>query len=98
LTRRCNARCRYCYQQNNDGVVYQDVPTQRWLDFFDELSRAKVLQVSLAGGEPLLRNDVLELIQGIAARRMRWVLLTNGCPVTPEVAQRFQQIGRCASV
>ena len=29
---------------------------------------------------------------------MRWDLLTNGWPVTPEVAHRLKQIGRCASV
>jgi len=43
------------------------VPTQRWLALFDELSRAKVMRVTLAGGEPLLRDDAIDLIRGIAA-------------------------------
>jgi molybdenum cofactor biosynthesis enzyme MoaA len=52
ITSRCNARCRYCYYLNNEGVDYQDLPTKKWLAFFEELGRAKVMQVCLAGGEP----------------------------------------------
>jgi len=98
ITHRCNARCQYCYFYGNEGVLYQDLPTQRWLDFFAELGRARVMYVTLAGGEPLLREDFWELVEGLVRNRMRFELLTNGWPVTAEVARRLRASGRCYSV
>ena len=98
ITSRCNARCRYCYYQNNEGVAYQDLPTSRWLEFFDELGRAKVMSVCIAGGEPLMREDLLDLIDGIVKNRMRFQILTNGQRVTRELAGRLRETGRCFSI
>jgi len=83
---------------NNEGVTYEDLPTQRWLDFFEELGRAQVLHVCLAGGEPLIREDIFELIQGIVDNRMRFQILTNGRLVTRDVARYLKQTKRCFSI
>jgi SynChlorMet cassette radical SAM/SPASM protein ScmE len=83
---------------NNTGVTYQDIPTARWLAFFEELGRAKVMSVCLSGGEALLRHDIFDLIDGVVSNRMRFQLLTNGRPVTTAVAQRLKATGRCDSV
>ena len=98
ITSRCNARCRYCYYQNNEGVAYQDLPTSRWLEFFSELGRAKVMSVCIAGGEPLLREDFFDLVDGIVRNRMRFQVLTNGHLVTREFARRLRETGRCFSI
>lgn len=98
ITSRCNARCKYCYYLNNEGVVYEDLPTSRWLEFFDELGRAKVMRVSLCGGEALIREDIFELIEGIVKNRMRFDLLTNGRLVTREKARWLRDTKRCESV
>jgi SynChlorMet cassette radical SAM/SPASM protein ScmE len=98
ITSRCNARCLYCYYRNNEGVVYRDLPTPRWLEFFNELGRAKVMSVCIAGGEPLLREDIFDLIDGIVNNRMRFQILTNGTRVTREFARRLQKTGRCSAI
>ena len=98
ITCRCNARCRYCYYLNNKGVVYEDLPTSRWIEFFGELGRAQVMRVCLAGGEAFMRQDVFELIDGIVRNRMRFQLLTNGRLLTREVARRLRDTKRCDSV
>jgi SynChlorMet cassette radical SAM/SPASM protein ScmE len=98
ITSRCNARCRYCYYQNNKGVEYQDLPTSSWLEFFDELGRAMVMSVCLMGGEPLLREDFFDLIDGIVKNRMRFQILTNGTRATREFAKRLRKTGRCFSI
>ncbi len=98
ITSRCNARCRYCYYMNNEGVAYEDVPTQTWLDLFEEAGRAQVLSVCLAGGEPFVREDLFELIDGIVRNRMRFQILTNGRCVTADVARRLKATGRLDSI
>ncbi|TFH33417.1 MAG: radical SAM protein, partial [Anaerolineales bacterium] len=69
ITARCNLRCRYCYFFNNPEVEYRDLPTEKWLTFFDELGRSGVMRLTLAGGEPFIREDLPELWEGIVRNR-----------------------------
>jgi SynChlorMet cassette radical SAM/SPASM protein ScmE len=98
ITSRCNARCRYCYYLNNEGVTYEDLPAEKWLDFFRELGRAKVMYVCVAGGEPFVRRDIFDLFEGIKENRMRFQVLTNGRLVTRDVARRLRETGRIYSI
>ncbi len=95
LTARCNLRCRYCYFFNNPAVTYQDLPTAEWLRFFDELGRCAVMDVNLAGGEPFIREDLPELLQGIVRNRMRFALLSNGGLIDDAIANTIARCGRC---
>ena len=98
ITSRCNLRCRYCYYFDNPSVTYQDLPTDEWLRFFDELGRCAVMNVTLQGGEPFLRKDLPVLIQGIVKNRMRFSILTNGGLVDEKIASYIAQTHRCDSV
>lgn len=98
ITSRCNASCSYCYYLNNPGVDYYDLPTARWLAFFAELQRCSVMEVTLLGGEPLLREDFLDLVDGIVANRMRFSVLTNGSLMTSAIADHLKATGRCNMV
>lgn len=98
ITSRCNAACRYCYYLHNPDVVYADLPTGDWLAFFAELRHCQVLEVNLLGGEPLLREDFLDLVDGVVANRMRFSLLTNGSLMTAVIATRLKATGRCNMV
>lgn len=89
ITGRCNLSCRYCYYAD-DMAARSDLPTERWLSFFDELGRLAVLRVYITGGEPLCRPDLFELIDGIVANRMRYSLLTNGTLITENVLSQFE--------
>ncbi len=95
LTARCNLRCRYCYFFDNPAVLYEDLPTAEWLQFFDELGRCGVMDVCLAGGEPFIREDLPELLEGIVRNRMRFNLLSNGGLITDEIAAFLANTGRC---
>ena len=78
LTAKCNLRCRYCYFFNNLAMEYRDLPTAEWLRFFDELGSLGVMDVTLSGGEPFMREDLPALLEGIVRNRMRFALLSNG--------------------
>lgn len=98
VTSQCNLRCTYCSHFSSEGDVAQDLNTKEWLQFFGELNRCSVLDVCLEGGEPLMRKDFLELIEGIVRNRMRFSILTNGTLVTDEIAAFLASTGRCNSV
>ena len=92
LTARCNLRCRYCYFFDNPAVVYEDLPTDEWIQFFDELGECGVMDVCLAGGEPFIREDLVQLLKGIVRNRMMllifFVSLVAGAVIV--------QVGRAA--
>jgi SynChlorMet cassette radical SAM/SPASM protein ScmE len=98
ITARCNLRCRYCYFFNNPEVEYRDLATEEWLTFFDELGRCGVMRVTLAGGEPFVREDLKELLEGIVRNRMRFTLLSNGGLIDDEIAAFIAGTGRCEHV
>jgi SynChlorMet cassette radical SAM/SPASM protein ScmE len=95
ITSRCNASCSYCYYLNNPDVDYTDLPTERWLSLFDELGRCQVMNVTLQGGEPLLREDFTTLVDGVVANQMRFSVLTNGSCLTADIAMHLKSTGRC---
>lgn len=95
ITSRCNASCQYCYYLNNQGVVYKDLPSSRWLEFIDEMGRAKVMRVCICGGEPFLRDDIFEIITAIVKNRIRFDILTNGTFITSEIACWLRKTQRC---
>ena len=64
ITGRCNLRCKYCSHFTSGGDVEEDLPTGEWLKFFQELRDCSVMEVCLLGGEPFIREDFKELIEG----------------------------------
>jgi SynChlorMet cassette radical SAM/SPASM protein ScmE len=98
ITTRCNLRCVYCSHFDSAGDVDEDLSTEEWLNFFEELGRAAVLDVTLSGGEATIRDDFQELVNGIVRNRMRFSLLSNGTLITDELATFLVDTGRCNSV
>lgn len=95
ITSRCNLRCRYCYYFDNPAIAYSDLQTGEWLRFFDELGRCSVMDVTLQGGEPFMRQDLPELIEGIVANRMRFAILSNGMLIDDNISKFIAKTGRC---
>jgi SynChlorMet cassette radical SAM/SPASM protein ScmE len=89
ITGRCNLRCRYC-SYADEMAALSDLPTERWLAFFDELGRLGVMDVTLTGGEAFTRPDLFDLIDGIIANRMRYSILSNGTLITEKVLAQFE--------
>jgi SynChlorMet cassette radical SAM/SPASM protein ScmE len=98
ITNTCNLRCSYCSHFGSEGDVDQELSTKEWLQFFGELNRCSVMDVCLEGGEPFLRGDFRNLVEGIVRNRMRFSILTNGTLVTDEIAAFLASTGRCDSV
>jgi SynChlorMet cassette radical SAM/SPASM protein ScmE len=89
ITGRCNLSCAYCFYAD-EMVARQDLPTERWLSFFNELGRLGVMDVCLTGGEVFTRPDMFDLIDGVIANRMRYSLLSNGTLITEKVLSQFE--------
>lgn len=82
LTHRCQARCPYCSDMiaayESEAATTGTLPAGRWHDLVDELSAMRVTRVTISGGEPTLRSDLVALIRRCARAGMYLTLNTNG--------------------
>ena len=90
VTGRCNLKCHYCFYADEMAAL-SDLPTGKWLSFFDELGTIAVQRVSISGGEVFTRSDLFTLIDGIIENRMRYSLLSNGTLITDKTVQAFEE-------
>ena len=80
LTYRCQNRCDFCYAGSpRRGDKKAEMTTEQVKKVIDRIyDEAKVPTVSLTGGEPTLRKDLLEIIGYAIEKGMRVNLITNG--------------------
>jgi len=74
VTYRCNLNCAKCYNSEDRGRP--ELSTQQWLAVYEALWRIGIPQVVFTGGEPTLRDDIVELID--QAEEFVTGLVTNG--------------------
>lgn len=96
LTYRCNVSCRFCYAGcgcSKKGATGEMSTAQvkRVLDIIRH--EAEVPSVSWTGGEPTLREDLVELTRHASGLGMRVNLITNGTLISPELAGRLADAG-----
>lgn len=92
-TDRCNLQCRYCYAEA--GVQGEDLSWETLQKFLDRFAGRQV-KVQFAGGEPLLRQEILwKTAEYLKKGHWKYSLQvqTNGTLITPQTAQRLKQYG-----
>ena len=77
LTDECNAECAYCplARTERKGQVWT---TDQLVAVINDCASLGCATISLVGGEPLLRSDILEVIKRSDKRRSALLLFTNG--------------------
>ena len=64
ITSKCNLHCAGCYSRCNHATVDAEPVSQltdeEWLRIFDEAEELGISFILLAGGEPMLRRDIIE--------------------------------------
>ncbi len=84
LTQRCNLHCVHCYETTDPGKT--ELNTSQVKTILDKLSAAGCLYLLITGGEPLLREDFIELYLYAKKKGLIVTLFTNGTLLTPEIA------------
>ena len=91
ITSSCNLHCAGCYSRCNEATVdtepVKQLTSDEWGEIFDQATELGVSFILLAGGEPLLRRDVIE-----AAGKRRDILFpvfTNGTFINDRYFELF---------
>ncbi len=95
LTGRCNHQCIYCgpFSDGKAENGYKDLSLNQIRDI-SSLLKDKELHIQLTGGEPMLRNDLIEIVEILSNNGITDIgLTTNGSKINPEYAQKLLSAG-----
>ena len=93
LTYRCPLHCAFCYNPVDFARHADELPTADWLRILREARALGALQCGFSGGEPLLRDDLEELVAEAHALGYYTNLLTSGVGLTEARAAALRQAG-----
>ncbi|MDD3473237.1 MAG: radical SAM protein, partial [Syntrophaceae bacterium] len=93
ITRKCNLKCVHCYSHSEDRDYSGEMTTEQGFELLDDLSGFGVPVVLFSGGEPLIRPDILELMNHAVSKGMRAVVSTNGTLIDEKMAKSLKDIG-----
>ena len=93
VTRTCNLRCVHCYSDSHAQKYSGELTHEEAKRVIDDLVTFQVPAVLFSGGEPLVRPDLLELMEYAATSGLRVTLSTNGTLIDQPTAQRLHEIG-----
>ena len=83
----CNQKCIHCYAADQKLSETKELSTEEWKKIIDICKKECIPQLTFTGGEPTIRNDLVELID-----YSRWFvtrLNTNGVLLTKELCQKL---------
>ncbi|MBL7069051.1 MAG: radical SAM protein [Candidatus Omnitrophica bacterium] len=86
LTYRCNLNCIHCYcEGSEDKKANRELNTVEWKKILDTIREEGCLYLALTGGEPLVRDDFLDIYSYAKRRGFIITIFTNGQGFTKEI-------------
>lgn len=77
VTNRCNLKCSHCCLNANNNS--EEMTTQKILQVLKKITKWGVDKITITGGEPLFRNDILKILAFLRQSfRGMIILSTNG--------------------
>ncbi len=99
VTDRCNFRCPYCMPKSRFGPGHRFMRRADALDAQEIVRLARIFvslgvtKIRLTGGEPLVRNDLTQIVEGIAATGVEDIALTTNGALLRRWAVRLRDAG-----
>jgi hypothetical protein len=92
VTHRCGRACRHCYDA---GASSQDeLTTAEWRDAIDQCAALGARSFVFIGGDPLARDDFVELVDHVAGRHGSRARFFFNCRIDRGTARELSRAGR----
>lgn len=93
VTDGCNFHCPMCSKAETQPSS-KELGLREWAKVFERIRTVPVLrEVSISGGEPFARPDILEILGLAKSMGLRVVLLSNGWFIDADALQALQALG-----
>ena len=97
ITDKCNLRCTHCYQENYTDILDMSLEELKVIakKLFKTLSKwGKKGDISITGGEPFIRKDLLSFLEYLDSSEdvSNLDILSNGTMLTDDIVKRLKLI------
>jgi len=94
ITYRCPLHCAFCYNPT-DYVTHtqNELSTEQWIKVLRDARKMGALQLGISGGEPLLRDDIEEIVAEAGSLGYYSNLITSGVGLTEKRIAEFKRGG-----
>ena len=89
----CNMTCPHCYSSAKIHSQSDEIIQKEALYIIDSLKAFGITVIIFSGGEPLLRNDLIYLIEYANNLGITCHLSTNGTLITQDIAHKLKEAG-----
>jgi MoaA/NifB/PqqE/SkfB family radical SAM enzyme len=94
LTNRCNLKCKMCDVRNYPSQPKEELTTEKCRDIINESNNIGIDHIVFSGGEPLLREDIFDLIGYAIDAKIKIVdIITNGTLIDDSMASKLIKSG-----
>ncbi|MFW9938750.1 MAG: radical SAM/SPASM domain-containing protein [Candidatus Thorarchaeota archaeon] len=93
ITYKCQCKCVHCSAGRHLKKDKKELSTEEAKKLIDDAQKLGVTIIAFTGGEPLLRDDVFELISYVDKRKAMPVIFTNGQFLTEENVNKLADAG-----
>lgn len=91
LTLHCNMKCIHCGSAAGNQRV-EELSTQQWMNVCDQLTQLDCKQITLMGGEPLLRSDWYSIARHVRNHNINLTIMSNGFLINPNVIHQLRTL------
>jgi len=92
ITQKCNLNCAYCHHEGEEAPGEQ-MSTETACEIVRTCARHGIGKLKITGGEPLLREDIFEIIRAAKEAGFEEVSLTTNGTLLPGRAKRLKEAG-----
>jgi radical SAM protein with 4Fe4S-binding SPASM domain len=93
VTLKCNLKCAHCYINASETKLRDELSTDAAKMLIHQIVEVSRPLLILSGGEPLLREDIYEIIRYGADRGLRMGMGSNGMLIDDEITRRLENAG-----
>ncbi len=93
VTYKCNSRCRHCHRWEDNRTSTPDLTFEEGRVLISELAASGTINLSFAGNEPLLREDIFDLVALANDQGLVTNLNSNGLLVNERAARQLCKAG-----
>lgn len=91
ITTACNYACIHCYC-NAGRKSRVELTTDEIYDVIDQLVEADIEILDIVGGEPLLRNDLIDIFAYAKSKGLNMMMNTNASLATKEMVKKIKNV------
>ena len=93
ITTKCNLKCKHCFAEATEERAHDELSTEEAFRLIDDLAKWGIGLLLLSGGEPLCREDFLEIANYATKKGIKTGVGSNGTLIDVTMARKMKEAG-----